>query len=262
MSRSGYYDWRKRVDSSRASENVALKIEIQKVYDSAEGRYGSPRVWKTLQHQGIAVSRKRVARLMQEMGLIARVTRVTYRAPGMRRFLSSGENLRSDGAVPSAKNKVWVADLTYLNVKNKWHYLSVVMDLHSRRIVGWSLDTKRTTEVTKRTLATAIKKRKPEKGLMLHTDRGVEYRGAEYQKDLKRHSILHSLSRPGKCTDNAHMESFFHTLKAELIRGTHFQSGEELKYALARYINDFYNRKRLHSGIGYCSPMEYERLAA
>jgi len=96
--------------------------------------------------------------LMQEMGLIARVTRVTYRAPGMRRFLASGENLRSDGAVPEAKNKVWVADVTYLKVKNQWHYLSAVMDLHSRRIVGWSLDTKRTTEVTKRTLATAIKK--------------------------------------------------------------------------------------------------------
>ena len=262
MSRSGYYDWRKRVESSRTCEDKALKIEIQKVYDSVEGRYGSPRIWKALQNQGIAVSRKRVARLMQEMGLIARVTRVTYRAPGMRRFLSSGENLRSDGAVPDAKNKVWVADVTYLKVKNQWHYLSVVMDLHSRRIVGWSLDTKRTTEVTKRTLATAIKKRKPEKGLMLHTDRGVEYRGAEYQKDLKRHGILHSLSRPGKCTDNAHMESFFHTLKAELIRGTNFQSSEGLRYALARYINDFYNRKRLHSGIDYCSPMEYERLAA
>lgn len=262
VSRSGYYDWRKREDSSRTSEDALLKIEIQKVYDKVEGRYGSPRVWKVLQNQGFSVSRKRIARLMQEMGLIARVTQVTYRAPGMRRFLASGENLRSDGAVPEAKNKVWVADVTYLKVKNQWHYLSAVMDLHSRRIVGWSLDTKRTTEVTKRTLATAIKKRKPEKGLMLHTDRGVEYRGAEYQKDLKRHDIQHSLSRPGKCTDNAHMESFFHTLKAELIRGSSFQSGEELKYALARYINDFYNRTRLHSGIGYCSPMEYERIAA
>lgn len=241
---------------------MALKVQIQNVYDSVEGRYGSPRVWKVLQSQGITVSRKRVARLMQEMGLIARVTQVTYRAPGMRRFLAAGENLRSDGAVPDTKNTVWVADVTYLKVKDQWHYLSAVMDLYSRRIVGWSLDTKRTTELTKRTLAAAIKKRKPGKGLMLHTDRGVEYRGAEYQKDLKRYDIQHSLSRPGKCTDNAHMESFFHTLKAELIRGTNFQSGEDLKYALARYINDFYNRKRLHSGIGYYSPIEYERMAA
>ena len=189
---------------------------------------------------------------MQEMGLIARVTQVTYRAPGMRRFLVSGENLRSDGAVPDKKNRVWVADVTYLKVKKQWHYLSVIMDLYSRRVVGWSLDTKRTTE----------RKRGATKGLMLHTDRGVEYRGAEYQKELRKLGIVHSLSRPGKCTDNAHMESFFHSMKAELVRNTTFHSAEDLKYALARYINDYYNRKRLHSGIGYCSPMEHERIAA
>ena len=177
VSRSGYYDWRKRVDSSRTCEDEALKSEIQNVY-------GSPRIWKALQKQGITVSRKRVARLMREIGLIARVTRGTYRAPGMRRFLSSGENLRSDGAVPGVKNKVWVADVTYLKVKNQWHYLSVVMDLHSRRIVGWSLDIKRTTEVTKRTLATAIKKRKPEKGLMLHTTEVLNTEGQNTRRIL------------------------------------------------------------------------------
>ena len=208
------------------------------------------------------MSRKRVARLMQEMGLIARVTKVTYRAPGLRRFLVSGENLRSDGAVPESKDKVWVADVTYLKVKKQWHYLSVIMDLYSRRIVGWSLDTKRTTAVTRRTLLAAVRKRRPDEGLMLHTDSGVEYRGSEYQKELRKQGIAHSLSRPGKCTDNAHMESFFHSMKAELIRNKTFHSAEELKYALARYINDYYNRKRLHSGIGYCSPMEYERIAA
>lgn len=218
-------------------------------------------MWKALLKQGYQISRKRVARLMSEMGLIARVTRVTYRAPGMRRFLSSGENLRPDGAVPEEKDKVWVADVTYLKVQSQWHYLSAIMDLHSRRIVSWSLDTKRTTDITRRTLATAIKKRKPKSGLMLHTDRGVEYRGSEYQKDLERYGIKHSLSRPGKCTDNAHMESFFHSLKAELIRGSEFSSAEELKSALSRYINGFYNRKRLHSGIGYYSPIEYERMA-
>ena len=199
---------------------------------------------------------------MQEMGLIARVTQVTYRAPGLRRFLASGENLRSDGAVPDKKNQVWVADVTYLKVKNQWHYLSVIMDLYSRRVVGWSLDSKRTTEVTRRTLTNAIRKRGATKGLMLHTDRGVEYRGSEYQRALRKLGIVHSLSRPGKCTDNAHMESFFHSMKAELIRNTTFDSAEDLKYALARYINNYYNRKRLHSGIGYCSPMEYERIAA
>ena len=252
VSRSGFYDWLNREPSEREQSDIQLKTLIQKISDENEGRYGSPRIWKALLKQGYQVSRKRVARLMQEMGLIARVTQVTYRAPGMRRFLVSGENLRSDGAVPDKKNRVWVADVTYLKVKKQWHYLSVIMDLYSRRVVGWSLDTKRTTE----------RKRGATKGLMLHTDRGVEYRGAEYQKELRKLGIVHSLSRPGKCTDNAHMESFFHSMKAELVRNTTFHSAEDLKYALARYINDYYNRKRLHSGIGYCSPMEHERIAA
>ena len=252
----------KRPPSSRECLDAELKVQIREVSEASAGRYGSPRIWKALQNEGYQVSRKRVARLMQEIGLIGRVTRVTRRAPGVKRFLASGENLRSDGAVPSSKNQVWVADVTYLKVKGQWQYLSVVMDLHSRRVVGWSVDTKRTTEVTRRTLANAVRKRGPQPGLMLHTDRGVEYRGSEYQKDLKRYGIQHSLSRPGKCTDNAHMESFFHTLKAELIRGTNFQTLSDLKYALARYINDFYNRKRLHSALDYQSPMEYERIAA
>ncbi|UFN58121.1 IS3 family transposase [Microbulbifer celer] len=262
VSRSGYYDWVKRPLSGRKCEDEDLKTQIQQIFDESAGRYGSPRIWKALQNQGYEVSRKRVARLMQEMGLIGRVTRVTRRAPGVKRFLASGDNLRSDGAVPSSMNQVWVADVTYLKVKGQWHYLSAIMDLHSRRVVGWSLDTKRTTELTRRTLANAVRKRGAPPGLMLHTDRGVEYRGSEYQKDLKRYGIQHSLSRPGKCTDNAHMESFFHSLKAELIRGTIFHKASDLKYALARYINDFYNRKRLHSALDYQSPMEYERIAA
>lgn len=262
VSRSGYYDWLKRPPSDRECLDKELKVQIQKISDESAGRYGSPRIWKSLQNKGYEVSRKRVARLMQEMGLIGRVARVTRRAPGLKRFLASGENLRPDGAVPSSKNQVWVADVTYLKVQGQWQYLSVVMDLHSRRIVGWSLDAKRTTDVTRRTLANAIRKRSPQPGLMLHTDRGVEYRGSDYQKDLNRYHIQHSLSRPGKCTDNAHMESFFHSLKAELIRGTSFQTASDLKYALARYINDFYNCKRLHSALNYQSPMEYERMAA
>ncbi|MCH8533387.1 MAG: IS3 family transposase, partial [Saccharospirillum sp.] len=253
VSRSGYYDWLTREPSARSRSDKELKTLIQVISDDSEGRYGSPRIWKQLQNQGHKVSRKRVARLMREMGLIARVTLVTHRVPGMKRFLASGSNLRADGAVPEKKDQVWVADVTYLKVNKQWHYLSTIMDLYSRRIIGWSLDTKRTTAVTKRTLATAIRKRSPEAGLMLHTDRGVEYRGSEYQKELSRHGIKHSLSRPGKCTDNAHMESFFHSLKAELIRNTIFHTADDLKYALARYINDFYNRKRLHSGIGFCS---------
>ena len=168
VSRSGYYAWLNREPSQRDRSDKELRLHIKRISDENEGRYGSPRIWKTLLKQGFQVSRKRIARLMQEMGLIARVTKVTYRAPGLRRFLASVENLRPEGAVPEAKDKVWVADVTYLKVKKQWHYLSVIMDLYSRRIIGWSLDTKRTTAVTGRTLKTAVRKRRPSEGLMLH----------------------------------------------------------------------------------------------
>ncbi len=188
--------------------------------------------------------------------------RVTTRSAFYKRFLTTGKNLRPDGEVPLAKDKVWVADVTYLKVKGVWRYLSVIMDLYSRRIISWSLDKSRTMEVTKRTLQNAIKKRKPSGNLMLHTDRGVEYRGHVYQKVLKRHGITHSLSRAGKCTDNAHMESFFHSMKVEVIRGNRFKNDKELRGTLGSYINKYYNVSRMHSGINYCSPVEYEALAA
>ncbi|WP_448250589.1 IS3 family transposase, partial [Thalassotalea agariperforans] len=141
----------------------------------------------------------------------------------------------------------------YLKVNGVWRYLSVIMDLYSRRIISWSLDKNRTMEVTKRTLKQTIKTRKPPNDLMLHTDRGVEYRGNVFQAVLKRRGISHSLSRAGKCTDNAHMESFFHSMKAEVIRGNTFKSDKELRRTLGSYINKYYNAMRLHSGISYCS---------
>lgn len=262
VSKSGYYDWRERQPSSRAIENVALKNKIQQIFNENKGRYGSPRIFKALQKQGYNIGKKRVERLYRELGLVARVMRVTTRSAFYKRFLAGGENLRPNGEVPLAKNKVWVADVTYLKVKGVWRYLSVIMDLYSRRIISWSLDKKRTMDVTKRTLQNAIKKRKPQGDLMLHTDRGMEYRGHVYQAALKREGIVHSLSRAGKCTENAHMESFFHSMKVEVIRGNVFKSDKELRGTLGSYINKYYNVSRMHSGINYCSPIEYEALAA
>lgn len=258
VSSSGYYDWRKRQPSKRALEDEELKHLIREVYDASKGRYGSPRVFKALQKQGYSLSEKRVARLMRELGLSGRVVRVTRRAPDSRRFLASGENLRPDGGIPTARDQVWVADITYLKVGKKWQYLSVIMDLYSRRIISWSLDSSRTADVTKRSLVAAVRKRQPKPGLMIHTDRGVEYRGSVFQQELKKYGIAHSLNRAGQCTDNAHMESFFHSMKADLIRGNVFKTERELRYAVGQYINHFYNAKRLHSGINYCSPIEYE----
>jgi transposase InsO family protein len=262
VSRSGYYDWRKRKPSDRLLCDTAFKALIKMVYAESNGTYGSPRVYQSLKKQGYTISRKRVERLMRDMNLVGRVVKVTRRAPGIKRFLASGENLRHGTSGPTKINQVWVADITYLKVNKRWRYLSVIMDLYSRRIIGWSLDKKRTAEVTKRTLEYAIKKRVPEKDLIFHTDRGVEYRGSVFQDALKKHSFQHSLNRLGHCTDNGHMESFFHSMKAELIRGRSYKSEGDLRYDLKKYISYFYNQKRLHSGIGYHSPMEYEAIAA
>ena len=262
VSASGFYDWCNRSPSERSLEDVKLKRLIQKIHTDAEEAYGSPRVHQVLKKQGVHVGRKRVERLMRELGLSGRVVKVTRRSPGTKRYLAAGENLRLGKSGPTAVDQVWVADITYLKVKNRWMYLSVIMDLYSRKVIAWTLDKKRTTDVTKRTLRYAIRKRDAKPGLIFHTDRGCEYRGKEFQKALKGHGFKHSLNRAGCCTDNAHMESFFHSMKAELIRGRHYKTEPELRYALQKYINRFYNTKRLHSGIGYNSPIEYEQLTA
>lgn len=262
VSKSGYYDWVNRQPSARDYEDGELKQKIQKIFDDSEGRYGSPRIHQALRKQRVFVGRKRVERLMRELRLVARVMKVTSRNVGLREFLASGKNLRLSGNVPTGVDQVWVADITYLKVKKRWMYLSVIMDLYSRRVIAWTLAKTRTSAVTKRTLRYAVRKRQPKAGLIMHTDRGVEYRSASYQKALRLYGIRHSLNRLGYCTDNAHMESFFHSMKAELIRGQSYEYESELRYDLAKYINHFYNTKRLHSGIGYCSPIEYEQLAA
>lgn len=261
VSKSGYYDWCKRQPSARDLEDNELKVIIQKIFDDSEGLYGSPRIHQELRKRDIFTGRKRVARLMRELKLVARVMTVTYRNVGLREFLASGENLKDQESAPTAIDQIWVADITYLKVKSRWMYLSVIMDLYSRRIIAWTLSKTRTSAVTKATLQNAIRKRRPKAGLILHTDRGIEYRSHKYQKALRLNGIRHSLNRLGHCTDNAHMESYFHSMKAELIRGRHYETEEQLRSDLRHYINHFYNTKRLHSGIGYCSPIEYEQLA-
>jgi len=203
-----------------------------------------------------------VERLMREMGLVGRVVTVTRRQPGLKRFKEAGENLRLNAPVVTGPNQQWVADVTYLKLNGIWLYLAVVMDVYSRRILGWSLASHRTTELTLTALSYALKERQVAPGCLFHTDRGIEYTAFRFRDALIERGLAPSFNRPGVCTDNAHMESFFHSLKAELIRGREFQGQTQLRYALNQYINHFYNHKRLHSGIGYHAPAEYERMAA
>jgi len=236
-----------------------LARRIKALHQESRGTYGSPRVYLALRRKGIRVGKKRVERLMRSSGLQGRFVKVT-RTPGLKYFKAEGENLRLQAPEVTGLNQQWVADVTYIKVKGRWFYLATVMDVYSRRILGWSLDTTRTTALTLSALRYALKGRRPEKDMIFHTDRGIEFAAFRFQDKLQKHGIRPSLNRPGHCTDNAHMESFFHSLKVELIRGRKFNCEQELRSSLNSYINQFYNHKRLHSGIGYYSPAEYEKL--
>jgi len=262
VSRSGYYAWLKREASQRSRDDIKLSAVITQIHHESRGIYGSPRVHEALKQRGIYVGKKRVERIMQAADLQGRVVQVTRRQPGLRRFRERGENLRLDQPQPTQANRVWVSDITYIKVRETYKFLIVIMDLYSRRILSWSVTDSRTTAKTTNVLKRAIKERQPDQGLIFHTDRGIEFTGKVFRQELRKHGIKESVNRLGYCTDNGHMESYFHTLKAELIRGRKFNSMAELRYALNSYINHFYNKKRLHSGIGYCSPIEYEKMAA
>jgi len=262
VSPGGFYAWEKREECARVKEDKELLKLITEIFVKSEGRYGSPRVFEALKQRGIAVGKKRVERLMKEAGLKGRVARVTRRQPGLKRFKAKGENLILAMEKPTGVDQIWVADVTYLKVNGHWQYLATVMDMYSRRILGWSLSTTRTQVLTMAALGYALKKRNYPTGTIFHTDRGIEYISNDFQKMLTKYGFKHSLNRPGHCTDNAFMESFFHSLKAELIRGNTYHRTCELRKALSDYINKFYNTTRLHSGLNYMSPIEYERREA
>ncbi len=262
VSRSGYYAWVQRDIPQRVTDDHHLLEKITAIFTESQGRYGSPRVFRVLLRQGIAVSKKRVERLMRAANLRGRVVRVTRRQPGLKRFAAQGKNVLLETGNATQLNQVWVADVTYLKIKGRWQYLATVMDQCSRRIIGWSLSATRTMQLSVDALMYALKKRGFPTNVIVHTDRGVEYTGYFFQDALKKFGLIHSVNRPGYCTDNAFMESFYHSLKAELIRGTLFTCAVHLRKAIKAYINAFYNQVRLHSGLGYVSPMEYEQRLA
>ena len=198
---------------------------------------------------------------MRENGLKGRVSRVYIKNPKVHRFFKRIGNLRVEQCKPQGINQVWVGDVTYIKVKERFQYLAAIMDVYSRRLVGWSIGGRKTVKLTQRALHHAIRKRHPPKGLIFHSDRGIEYCAYDYHDTLGRYGILPSVNRPGCCQDNAHMESFFHTLKGELIRNRNIRDEAELKNLVKGYITHFYNKKRLHSALNFCSPVEFEQLA-
>jgi len=259
VSKSGYYAWTHRPRSRRRRANDRLLRRIRHIHERSHDIYGSPRVWETLRQQGIPCSENRVARLMRHAGLTGRVVKVTRRQPGLHRFFVATPNLRQDQPVPQAPDQQWVGDITYLKARGRFCYLATVMDVYSRRIVGHALGNDRSVNLTARAVQHAIRSRSGHQELLFHSDRGIEYSAYRYKALLGEHGIRSSMSRPGHPGDNAHMESFFHSMKAEWIRGKVFNTFTELEVAVRNYIR-FYNHHRLHSGIDYRTPAEYERL--
>jgi len=260
VSRSGYYAWRDRKPSERAKANQSLAKKIKYIHDKSFGIYGSPRITKKLHQQGVQVSENRVARIMHTERIIGRIHSRKQRAPSITEVIKRTNNKRLTMPEPTRINQVWVGDVTYLWQQKRWWYLSVVMDIYSRKIIGWSLESYRKKELTMSALTKALQNRKPEPGMLFHSDRGVEYAAGAYRDILHQNDIRPSMNRPGHCTDNAHMESFFHSLKGEWINGNKYATVDALRNAIRDYIVNFYNRTRLHSSLNYCSPNEFERL--
>ena len=245
--------------SNRVKVSRALLKQIVTIHETSHETYGSPRVFEALKNQGVPCSENRVARLMRQAGLQGRVVKVTRRAPGVQQFFERHENLRIGNPVPPTINQQWVGDITFLRVQGQPCFLSVVMDVCSRKIIGWALGRNRSTQLTTRALVRALEDRKPEPGCIFHSDRGSEYGCYDYANMLKRYGFRISMNRAYHSQDNAHMESFFHSMKAEWIRGRSFESYAHLESALNTYMR-FYNRYRLHSGIDYHTPIEYEKI--
>lgn len=260
VSRSGHYARCRRGEPQRQREDRRLKREILSTHGEARGRYGTPRVEQELRKQGIQTSRKRVARLRRELGL---------KVKGRRGFRVTTDSVHSYAIAPNRlkrrfvaqrPDEVWVGDVTYLRRGRSWLYLAFLLDVFSRRIVGWSLQDRIDEPLTLETLDQAIQARRPPAGLIHHTDRGATYCGIAYQQALAKAGIEPSMSRSGDCLDNAMAESWVKTLKAEL--GCEFASRSSAWSALFAYIEGFYNTRRLHSALGYRSPAEVERAAA
>jgi len=258
VSRSGYYNWLNRPISNRKKSDHDLKEKIIKIHDQSKRTYGSPRIYKKLKQQGYKLGKKKVERIMKEEGIQAihkRKFRVTTDSDHKKPVAAN--HLNRDFFVDKP-NKSWVSDITYIPTAEGWLYLAVVMDLYSRKIVGWSMDKRITKELVINALKMATSHRKPKRGLLLHSDRGTQYASHEYQALLWKNGIICSMSRKGNCWDNAVIESFFRTLKVELVYQTKYYSRLEAQRDIFEYIEIFYNRQRMHSAIGFLSQENYE----
>ncbi len=258
VSRQGYYAYSKRKPGVRAAQEQALQQRLRTLHAKSRGTYGSPRLHAALRAEGQRVAKRRVERAMRSMGLTGRTRRrfrVTTRANPAHGVV---ENSLARQFNPPAPNQRWVTDITYIWTNEGWCYLAVILDLFSRAVVGWAIDANLSTSLPLRALEMALLRRHPEPGLLHHSDRGCQYTSADYLAVLHRHGITVSMSRRANCWDNAVAESFFATIKAELVYDRTWHTRLELRAAVFEYVEAFYNRQRLHSTLGYKTPLEVE----
>ena len=259
VSRSGFYAWDKRAVSGRAKQTEVLRRKIRHIHTASRGTYGSPRVHEELKAQQFVVGRNRVARVMRHSGIVARVPRRFRHTTDSGHGLSVAANVLGRNFTVGAPDTVWATDITYVWTWQGWLYLAVVIDLFSRRVVGWSMAPHMRTELVLQALHMALGQRVPEPDMVHHSDRGSQYASDLYRQVLRRHGIVCSMSRKGNCWDNAVVESFFATLKTELIQRRSWPTREQVRTAIVEYIEVFYNRQRRHSSLGYQSPVDYEQ---
>ena len=262
VSQSGYFAWKSRLPSQRQREDMVMLAHVRSAFALSNGTYGSPRMTRELRDQGLAVGRRRTARLMRENGLRARQKRRFKRTTDSEHFWPVAPNLLDQDFAATGPNQKWGADISYVWTRKGWLYLAVVMDLFSRRIIGWSASDRLYRNLALAALRQALAIRRPTSGLICHSDRGSQYCSIDYQSELRRHGVHISMSGKGNCFDNAMVETFFKTLKSELVWRTVFLTRQAAAVTIGRYIDGFYNPIRRHSSLDFISPAAFEMLPA
>jgi putative transposase len=263
-SRSGYYKWRSLPGGDRRLKEGRLLLEIRAVHRESRGTYGAPRIWRELRERGVECSRGQIERLMRREGIRGKSNRPQRKrrpaeeqasGPVAENVLARRFGVGEIGGI----NRVWVSDITYVPTRQGWLYLAIVMDLASRMVVGWSMSATQTSQLVLDALEMAVKSRRPEGGLLFHSDRGCQYTSRAFQERLAKYEMQCSMSRRGNCWDNAVAESAFATVECELIEGADWHTHNEARQDVFQYLEVWYNRRRRHSSLGYLSPVEHER---
>lgn len=260
VSRAGFYSWLGREESERSRQRRAFDMAVKTVFDASKGRSGSEKLANALSKKGTPCRRQKVSQSMKRQGLRSKVRKKFRVTTDSKHSEPVAPNILNRQFTVSEPNRVWVSDITYIRTRSGWAYLTVFLDLFSRLVVGWSVSTSLSHEMVLQALQRAVWRRRPGKGLLIHSDRGIQYACKEFRKFVREAGFVQSMSRKGNCWDNAVAESFFRTLKTELIYHVDLDNLTETERELFEYLESFYNGQRLHATLGYMSPMEYETV--